>query len=266
MKKQYILILSNKNEPGVDRVVSYLRDLAQKIIRIDINTLFEDRMDLCILETVDGIEVSSGRLDFLFNVEEIKSIWYRRPENPVPIAEQTVGYDEQEIDFLRQEYPAFLWSLQTSLKGYDRNNFDAESNHKYSAEKYYSLLKHEISHAFYRILCDGQNKPIWLCEGVAIYTSGQNGEKRPIDRFKKFLDFYEDGGKGVYDESGFVVHILVNEFGKQKLLDLIKGLKSTSSQKDFAALFVQIYGCEPTYERFNELLKKYPLAVDILTI
>lgn len=141
----------------------------------------------------------------------------------------------------------------------DRNNLESESDHKYSPDTYYSLLKHELSHCFYRILSNGHMKPVWLCEGVAIYTSGQNKEKRPVECFNEFLGFYDNGGRGVYAESGFAVHLLVKEFGKQKLLNLIKGLKSVSSQKDFTSLFVQIYGIEPTYEKFNELLKKYPL-------
>ena len=142
----------------------------------------------------------------------------------------------------------------------DRNNLESESDHKYSQEKYYSLLKHEISHCFYRILSGGNMKPVWLCEGVAIFTSGQNNEKRPVECFKEFLGFYENGGKGVYAESGFAVYLLVKEFGKQKLLDLIKGLKSVASQKDFTELFIRIYGIEPTYEKFNGLLRKYPLT------
>ena len=142
----------------------------------------------------------------------------------------------------------------------DRNNLESESDHKYSQEKYYSLLKHEISHCFYRILSDGQMKPVWLCEGVAIYTSGQNKEKHPVECFKEFLDFFENGGKGVYAESGFAVYLLVKEFGKQKLLDLIKGLKSVDSQKDFTELFVQTYSIKPTYEKFNDLLIKHPLT------
>jgi hypothetical protein len=102
-------------------------------------------------------------------------------------------------------------------------------------------------------------KPVWLCEGVAIYTSGQNMGKHPVESFKEFLNFHENGGKGVYAESGFAVYLLIKEFGKEKLLDLIKGLKSIVSQKDFTALFVKIYGLEPTYDMFNKLLGKYPL-------
>jgi hypothetical protein len=170
--------------------------------------------------------------------------------------------DRKSIDLLKGEKSepwVVGWVEGNKVFILDYNNFSTESDHKYSPETYYSLLKHEISHAFYRILSGGNMKPVWLCEGVAIYTSGQNREKRPVECLKEFLGFYENGGKGVYAESGFAVYLLVKEFGKQKLLDLIKGLKSVSSQKYFTDFFVQTYGIEPTYKKFNELLKKYPL-------
>ncbi|MEK7501727.1 MAG: hypothetical protein AAB629_02265, partial [Patescibacteria group bacterium] len=177
---------------------------------------------------------------------------------PVPI----VVKDRKSIDLLKGEKTELWvvgWAEGNKVFILNHNSFESESDHKYSPERYYSLLKHEISHTFYRVLSDGHVKPIWLCEGVAIYTSGQNGEKRPVSHFKGFLDFYENGGKGVYDESGFAVHLLVREYGKQKLLDLIKGLKSIVSQKDFTALFVKTYGIKPIYDSFNKLLEKYPL-------
>ncbi len=177
---------------------------------------------------------------------------------PVPI----VVKDRKSIDLLKGEKTepwVVGWSEGNKVFILDGNNFDTESDHRFSPEKYYSLLKHEISHTFYRVLSEGHMKPVWLCEGVAIYTSGQNKEKHPISHFKGFLDFYENGGKEVYAESGFAVHLLVREYGKQKLLDLIKGLKYIVSQKDFTALFVKTYGIEPIYDSFNKLLEKYPL-------
>ncbi len=177
---------------------------------------------------------------------------------PVPI----VVKDRRSIDILKGEMTeSWLvgWAHGNKIYILDRSNFDKESSHKYSSDTYYSLLKHEISHAFFSILSKGNTKPVWFCEGVAIYTSGQNKEKRPIDSFKEFLDFYEEGGERVYSESSYAVHLLVEEYGKQKLLDLIKGLKSVNSQEDFNALFVNTYGIEPTYEEFNKLLGKNPL-------
>ncbi len=177
---------------------------------------------------------------------------------PVPI----VVKDRKSIDILKGEKtePWLVgWAHGNKIYILDRSNFEKESSHKYSSDMYYSLLKHEISHAFYSIISNGNTKPVWLCEGVAIFTSGQIKEKQPVSSFKEFLDFYEGGGERVYSESGFAVHVLIEEYGKQKLLDLIKGLKSANSPEEFSGLFVTIYGMEPRYEKFNELLKKHPL-------
>jgi hypothetical protein len=84
------------------------------------------------------------------------------------------------------------WSDNKTVYVLDRNKYEKESNHKYNPETYKALIKHELSHAFYNILSNGKYNPRWLCEGVAIYTSGQNKFKKPIVKFTNFLDFYDN--------------------------------------------------------------------------
>ena len=82
---------------------------------------------------------------------------------PVPI----VVKDRKSIDLLRgrkTEPWEVGWSEGNKVFILDRNNFETESQHKYLTETYYSLLKHEISQAFYRILSRGNMEPIWLCD------------------------------------------------------------------------------------------------------
>ncbi len=90
--------------------------------------------------------------------------------------------DRKTIDMLKGE-SSKRWMVGSAegnkIFMLDRNALESESVHKYTPETYYTLLKHEVSHCFYRILSNGQMKPVWLCEGVAIYTSGQNKEKCP---------------------------------------------------------------------------------------
>ena len=70
------------------------------------------------------------------------------------------------------------------------------------------------------------------------------------------MSFYDKGGAaGVYEESGFVVELLVNKFGKTKLLKLIKTLHTTNSEKQFKKLFKDIYGFNLNYREINKLLK-----------
>jgi hypothetical protein len=135
----------------------------------------------------------------------------------------------------------------------DRQNFEKESCHKYHEQYYNDILKHELTHVFtfslYKLIF-----PDWLIEGIAIYLSGQiKSYKVPI-KFEKFLTFWEGSGEGLCEESGFVVEKLIQKHGKNKLLRLCELLKGNQSQEYFNNKFKEIYGSQPTYEFFNNLL------------
>ena len=134
----------------------------------------------------------------------------------------------------------------------DKKELEKHSSHKYSKDYYHSLIKHELSHLFYKILSAGKQGPVWLSEGVAIYTSGQNKLKTKPNKFKKFLTFYNHGGSEVYEESGFVIEMLVKKFGKNKLLKLIKFLRNVSNEKQFNKLFKKTYKFKISYKSVNK--------------
>jgi len=60
-----------------------------------------------------------------------------------------------------------------------------------------------------------------------IHTYGQNKWTDIPGKFVTFLSFNKGGG--VYKESGFVVGLLVEKFGKKKLLNLIKQSKNSKN-------------------------------------
>lgn len=140
----------------------------------------------------------------------------------------------------------------------DNEAMEENSSHKkHSPEKYYSnLIKHELSHIFFRHLSKSSNRPKWLWEGVAIYTSGQLALQKPITKFEKFLDSTDKTQPGLYEESGFAVELLVKNHGKEKLLELVKSLKDCSTNDDFIKKFEEIYSFTPNYEEFNNFLPK----------
>ncbi len=139
----------------------------------------------------------------------------------------------------------------------DNKKMESESSHKkHSDEKYTELIKHELCHSFFSIVSKKYYNPKWLTEGVSIYLSGQLKDKKPVEKFSNFLDFYEHGGAGVYAESGMVIKLLLDNFGKQKLLKLISKSGEAKNKKDFAKLFKKIYGFDLNYKNFNSLLKK----------
>lgn len=164
--------------------------------------------------------------------------------------------DRAAIDTLnaKKTEPGFVgWANSRNIFLLDRKNLEKESSHKYSDEYYSSLIKHELSHLFYKIVSEGKTNPRWLSEGVAIYASGQIKLKPKPEKFTNFLEFYDHTAGETYAESGFVVKLLVEKFGKEKLLSLIKQLKNAENEEQFNSLFHKIYGFRISYEYLNGL-------------
>lgn len=164
--------------------------------------------------------------------------------------------DRRTIDSLYEKKTEH-WIIGFNDKRYvfalDNASMEKESSHrKRSPEEYASLITHEMCHAFFNKLSEGVTKPKWLNEGVSIYISGQI--KLKPKHFTEFLEFFDQGGRGVYGEAGYAVKLLVEKYGKDKLLKLIKELKSVKTKKSFDAKFKKIYVFKPTYKNFNALL------------
>jgi len=128
-------------------------------------------------------------------------------------------------------------------------SYENESNHTYSDEEYFRLIKHELSHLYSKKLFDSY-KPIWFNEGIAIYTSGQNVVKTKPQKFAKFMDFFDKGGGGVYAESGFAVEILIKEIGKEKFLKMLEKIELPVTEESFKNHFKKNFN----YDWFNERL------------
>ncbi len=145
------------------------------------------------------------------------------------------------------------WSEMRNIFLLAPQNYEAESNHRFSTSEYTALIKHEVCHSFYGVIT-GSQYPKWLSEGVAIYTSGQiKLWPRPL-KIEKLLEFYEAGIGGPHAEAGFVVEALIFKFGKGKLLRLIKYLaKIPKNRTDFDQLFQEIYGEKPGYDFFGRI-------------
>ena len=147
------------------------------------------------------------------------------------------------------------WNEGKTVYLLDQDKFTTESKHKDIEDKEYrALIKHEFCHAF-QTASGYFWKPNWLREGLCHYTSGQlDFEKKP-KVFKFFLNFYEKTGAEVHWESGWVVKILLDNFGKEKLLGLLKDLKAKKPDEEgFKKIFVETYGIELNYESFNKLI------------
>lgn len=161
--------------------------------------------------------------------------------------------DRETIDLLKGKKTEdwFVgWASRDSIFLLNNDNYEKESKHKYSEEKYFSLLKHELAHCFTYILIESFKRPIWLAEGVSIFLSGQNKFRKTPERFEIFIDVYDKLDNRVYNEAGFAVEFLVKNYGKSKLLKLLKKSKESKSKKDFGRIFKEIYGFELKYSNF----------------
>jgi len=170
------------------------------------------------------------------------------------VPKMVIVEDRKTIDLLKGESTEdwlIGWSEGKTIYVLNKDNIEKESDHKYDLQTYSAFVKHELSHSFYNILSNGRQKPIWLNEGFAIYTSGQNRFKKNPTVFKSFLEFYEHGGKEIYVEAGFFVQGLVEKFGKRKLLDFVKSLNRLKTKEEFELSFKKEYGFDLTYDEIN---------------
>ncbi len=117
-------------------------------------------------------------------------------------------------------------------------------NYIRTKEDYFKLMKHELCHCFTNNLA-GPAKPRWVAEGVSLYAADQ------LSRYpkpNKFVGFLND--EKVYQESGRAIDLLVEKYGKQKLLDFLRLLKD----KKASTAFKEIYEKPLSYKTFNNLL------------
>ncbi len=165
---------------------------------------------------------------------------------------------------MRQKTPAWVvgWVNNTDIFILDKNTYEKESSHTYSDVEYSHLMKHELVHVFTKVYSGIFNKsiePDWLWEGLATYLSGQNKIEKNQGQLKEFLQHYSRVNKNLsifYKESGLAVEFLVKNFGKQKLLKLIKSFKDINSEMEFVIWFEKIYGFKLNYKNFQKPFKK----------
>ncbi len=194
----------------------------------------------------DVLEISMNELSDFFNFK-----WNLNKPLVIKIP------DRKTIDSIlgKKTEPWMVgWASDGKIFVLDRKKYSSESIHKYSKEEYITLVKHELAHLYLRIIVDKGFIPCWLEEGICIYASGQNKFRKKPKSFKHFLKYFEENGKRIYNESGFVVEFLVNKYGRLKLINFLKSLKDIKNKKDFIRNFEKYYKIPLKYSIFNNLL------------
>jgi hypothetical protein len=116
-------------------------------------------------------------------------------------------------------------------------------------EDYKMLIVHELAHLYFKIVTGGKTQPNWLWEGTSIVAAGQAEKWKKPTEFRNFLD-----SNDVYSEAGYALLLLIQKFGKEKFIQILKNYKTYSG--DFSILFKNTYNMELSYTSFEALLKK----------
>lgn len=165
----------------------------------------------------------------------------------------------EEIDQLRgmkteRWVKGFTHGTDVCVLSFDK--METVSDKKLTEGEYKNLVKHELCHLYYAMLTNNKRVPVWLIEGLAVFLSGQLESRTRPEKFAVFLDYFSNGGAGVYRETGFVVELLINKFGKDKIVQFVKEMKEVNSEEEVGGKFKEIFGIDLTYEALNDLYTK----------
>ncbi|MDD4762036.1 MAG: hypothetical protein PHZ25_03390 [Candidatus Pacebacteria bacterium] len=105
-----ILIITNSTDESVDSVISILAERKEMFFRFDTDFF---PMKIFLKTEINGLSISGfiKKEDEVVRLEDIKSVWYRRPTKPVLPDNFHSGY----VNFIQDESMTMLWSLWTSL-------------------------------------------------------------------------------------------------------------------------------------------------------
>ena len=114
IEKGRVLIITKMGEVSIGHVLQWLDEFKQSYIRLNIDGVIDQQTLLSLSLSQQGF---AGFLEIPplgFNLNEIKSVWYRRPEQP-----QAGNKDDLVVaKFVEDEFQSALWSLYTCLDGY----------------------------------------------------------------------------------------------------------------------------------------------------
>ena len=136
----------------------------------------------------------------------------------------------------------------------DPKIYTKESSHK-DPNDFWLVLKHEYCHIAFRQYC-GHSIPKWLNEGLANYLASQVKKKPTKKEALRVFDYYQKLDWRIYNIGYFWTKFLIEEFGKKKLLTLIKSIDSQTTEKEFAKKFHQVYKFHYSKTDFEKILEE----------
>ncbi|EKE00428.1 MAG: hypothetical protein ACD_22C00025G0006 [uncultured bacterium] len=160
--------------------------------------------------------------------------------------------DNRETINLFQERETESWlvgfSMGNSVCILNPANISRESSQdgsKYNIEK---LIKHEMCHSFFQKTF-GMTNFLWITEGVSIYVADQFDMFPIPSKFDGFLD-----GKKTYQESGAIIKLLFDKYGKDKLFDFLKKQSGIKEMEELKTVFEGVFDAKLEYSFFESLI------------
>ncbi len=172
------------------------------------------------------INIPKFEIQFVYSREEFNKLW---------------GFETE--DFVS----AFVKDNKIVI--FDYSIFDKVT--RWEKEKFSETLIHEINHLFYEKMRNHEYDPLWLSEGLATFM--QHGQKKfhYKEKLKITKNILEGASEHIslnnYQVYALFVEYLFLEYGKEKILKLIRGLKRG---KKLNKLFQEVYK-----KIFEELIK-----------
>lgn len=134
-----ILILSNKWDITVDFVVRELQEREHPYLRVNTEELPDIEVTSQLPDLSVIIEQNDERVDI---AKEIGAIWYRRPGEPYEFAEDQEKPDKSTVEYITEQWGAWIQSLRT-ISGITWVN-SPDANHQMESKIYQLSLAHEI--------------------------------------------------------------------------------------------------------------------------
>lgn len=156
-----------------------------------------------------------------------------------------------------------LWQMKSQnwmVGGANGNNifildpkiYTKESDHK-NINHFYQTITHEYAHIAIRKFC-GHNKPKWLNEGLSCYLSNQKKITPPNEKLLQIFDYFNKSDKEIYNIGYFWTKFFIENFGKEKILKLLKNININIDEKQFTKIFYKIYKIRYSKKDLNKLL------------
>jgi glutathione synthase/RimK-type ligase-like ATP-grasp enzyme len=105
-----ILILSNKWDVTVDFVVEELRNRGYPYLRINTEDLSKYEVTTELPDFSIEVETDNQTVDL---AEDVGAVWYRRPGEPFEFSDDDSKPSEEALEYIREQWSAWIQSLQT---------------------------------------------------------------------------------------------------------------------------------------------------------